>query len=69
MTLHFAGLHFDTDYKPPFEDSVTGPLMRVDCGTAYSLRALCGKALTVAGWAFGMLLMAAGFVLAWWRLA
>jgi hypothetical protein len=69
MTLNFAGLRFDNDYKPPLEDSVTGPLMRVDCGTAYSLRALWDKALPWVCRAFGMLSMAAGFVLAWWWLA
>jgi hypothetical protein len=39
MTLHALGFQFDTDHspRPPLDDSITGPLMRVDCGTGRDL--------------------------------
>jgi hypothetical protein len=73
MTLNFAGLRFDNDYKPPLEDSVTGPLMRVDCGTAYSLQCRFDSLVEGLGfiwsvWLPAFVTIVLGALLVWWWL-
>jgi hypothetical protein len=65
MTLHALGFQFDTDHspRPTLEDSVNGPLMRVDCGTGYSLRAMWRIALP---WVCRALLMVLGLLIGRW---